>query len=257
MAAKLVKSPNSPKYPLSWAVDKMMLLLEKEGIHPVAPDIMAQHLGYTNSRNGQAASVLGTLRMYGLLVKADHRKDLINEEVKKFKFTPYSEEKTELVQKWLRTPKVFGSILEKYREGLPSDPALRYELIQDLNFSEDASNKLIKILRQSIEFATSFGSVEIVPEENTDTGHDNDIEAVKTDSLETQPKVAEESQNKMPPLIEHQDIKKGNHNTYKVHISGPGLDSVIEVFEEEDLLIVKAMLKKVEKKLASLAGNDE
>lgn len=35
---------------------------------------------------------------------------------------------------------------------------------------------------------------------------------------------------------------------YSVRIKGPGMDSVIVVNDEEDLLIIKAMLKKVEKK---------
>lgn len=39
---------------------------------------------------------------------------------------------------------------------------------------------------------------------------------------------------------------------YSVRIKGPGMDSVIVIHEEEDLLIVEAMLKKVQKKLASI-----
>lgn len=37
---------------------------------------------------------------------------------------------------------------------------------------------------------------------------------------------------------------------FTVRIKGPGMDSLIVINEEEDLLIVKAMLKKVEKRLA-------
>lgn len=39
-------------------------------------------------------------------------------------------------------------------------------------------------------------------------------------------------------------------DTYSVRVTGPGMNSVIEVREDEDLLIVQAMLKKVERALA-------
>jgi hypothetical protein len=43
-----------------------------------------------------------------------------------------------------------------------------------------------------------------------------------------------------------------NEGRFSVRIKGPGMDSVIIVNDEEDLLIIRAMLKKVEKKIASL-----
>lgn len=44
---------------------------------------------------------------------------------------------------------------------------------------------------------------------------------------------------------------------YSVRITGPGMDSVIAVHDEEDLPIVRAMLKKVEKKLLGNPDVDE
>jgi hypothetical protein len=44
---------------------------------------------------------------------------------------------------------------------------------------------------------------------------------------------------------------------YSVRITGPGMDSVIAVNDEEDLLIVKAMLKKVEKRLLEQSSSGQ
>lgn len=44
---------------------------------------------------------------------------------------------------------------------------------------------------------------------------------------------------------------------YSVRITGPGMDSMIAVNDEEDLLIVRAMLKKVEKKLQERSVDGE
>ncbi|AQT61117.1 hypothetical protein [Cellvibrio sp. PSBB023] len=245
MAVITIKTPNSPRFSLSWALDKMLILLEKEGIHPVAPDIMAQHLGYSNSSNGQAATVLGTLRMYGLLLKAPHRKDVISEDIKRFRFTPYDEEKSQLANKWLRTPKLFSTVLTKYQGNLPSDPALRYELIREYNFTEETANKFIKILKESIDFANSFSSAS--------KGSTNDFEEKFEDGIESEINSSNMKDEKMDSDLVGMQVNPQTPvgGGFKVQITGPGMNSSIDINEEEDLLIVEAMLRKVSKKLFS------
>jgi len=241
MAGKTTKTPKSPRYSLPWAVDKMLILLEKEGVHPVAPDIMAQHLGYSNARNGQAATVLGTLRMYGMILKAPHRKDVISEDIKKFKYTPYDEEKHQLADKWLKSPKVFASVLTKYPDNLPSDPALRYELIQEYSFTEEAANKFIKVLKESIEFSQSFSSgANVQGDEDFDDSDDAEV-GDNNDDVALEP-----TKQGISPVITPTPVSS---DKFSVQITGPGINSVIEINEEEDLIIVEAMLKKVSKKV--------
>jgi hypothetical protein len=46
-----------------------------------------------------------------------------------------------------------------------------------------------------------------------------------------------------------------NHNTsYIIHIKGPGMDSKITINEEDDLLILDAMTRKIKKKLNEMGG---
>lgn len=52
-----------------------------------------------------------------------------------------------------------------------------------------------------------------------------------------------------------QDVIKED-GKFSVRIRGPGMDSLILVNEEEDLLIIKAMLKKVEKKLIAVEESE-
>jgi hypothetical protein len=44
--------------------------------------------------------------------------------------------------------------------------------------------------------------------------------------------------------------ENSDSNAFSVRIKGPGMDSVIEINDVEDILIVKAMLKKVEKRIS-------
>lgn len=53
------------------------------------------------------------------------------------------------------------------------------------------------------------------------------------------------------------DDQAPSHRNYVVKIMGPGLNSTIEVHEPEDLMIVAAMLKKVEKALRVEDSADE
>lgn len=62
-----------------------------------------------------------------------------------------------------------------------------------------------------------------------------------------QPLPADSSQSARLPEHTHTQEETGK---FSVRIKGPGMDSLIVVNEEEDLAIVKAMLKKVEKRLA-------
>lgn len=81
-----------------------------------------------------------------------------------------------------------------------------------------------------IEISTLMPQTEL-PAEYGDTG-DQNIEEDKNGQ-------------KSEPEDEPLPIQK----KYTVRISGPGMNSVIEVNEQEDMLIVQAMLKKVEKAL--------
>lgn len=231
------KTPKSPRFPLEWCVNKALILLDKEGIHAVVPDIMAQHLGYKNARSGAAATALGTLRMFGLVIKAPGRKDAVSEELKKFKYTPYEHEKSELVDGWLRKPKLFSIILDKYNNKLPSEAALRYELIQEFGFTENAADKFLKTLNDSISFAGSFEAED--PEGSGPESTDEKLveQMASGAGASAQPQVSNTAL----------DLTVSEDQQYVIQITGPGMNTQIEINEEDDLLVVDAILKKVRK----------
>lgn len=54
------------------------------------------------------------------------------------------------------------------------------------------------------------------------------------------------------PPLEKEEVISTHQKVYVVKVTGPGINSSIEVHEPEDMLIVQAMLKKVEKALQSI-----
>ena len=225
------RTPKSPRESLPWVVDKMLEVLEKEGLHPVAPDVMAQHLGYTNAKNGRAATVLGTIRMYGLIEKGPNRKDVISEDVQRFKYTPSQDEKYNISRKWLSKPNIFSFFLERYPSELPSDKAFRYELISDHGFTEQTANNFIETFKESLEYTESFRP--------DSTIEDSEVEEDKPETLDKPNSELEKKPNK----------QQNNSSDFTVQILGPGMDSTIKVLDEDDIQIVKIMLSKIEKQL--------
>lgn len=231
------KTPKSPRMSLPEVVEKMLEVLDKEGLTPVAPDVMAKHLGYKSARSGRAGTVLGTIRMYGLIEKGPDRKDVISKTVQKFRYTPNLQEKYEICHEWLSNPKLFSYFLEKYPTTLPSDEAFRYELIHDFNFDERSANHFIQIFKDSYSFCLSFSR------ESTDKPmgqvSEHEKEGERTSNVESNPL------NAQGPDTDQQE------NMFKVQIVGPNMNSIINIEELDDLEIVKIMLRKIEKNLDS------
>jgi hypothetical protein len=240
MADKAQKTPKSPRLSLPQAIAKALEVFDKEDLHAVAPDVVAVDLGYTSSRTGAAATVLATLKMFGLLEKASGRKYRVTEDLKRFKYTPNGSEKHSIAQDWFRQPRLFASIIEKHQGKRPSDAAFRYELIQEYGFNETAANRFIKLFRESSEFVESLASD---AEHATDAPDDDEAH---TGAIIDAPDAATEATS---------SSVAADPDQYSIHIKGPGIDSTVLALEEADLLIVEAMLNKVRKKLKEAESN--
>jgi hypothetical protein len=60
-----------------------------------------------------------------------------------------------LLAQWLKKPTLFAELLEKYENSLPSDAALKYDLIQR-GFIPTGVDSVIQVFKRSVEFAKFF-----------------------------------------------------------------------------------------------------
>jgi hypothetical protein len=149
------KSPRAPSMPLDEAVDKASGIYDKERRHAAPVDVIAQNLGYKSANNGAALSAIATLRAFGLLEKAQDGKLAVSKDVETYRFAPSEEMKNSLRIKWLRSPGIFGQLLDGYVGGLPSDANLRFDLIER-GFSPASAESTLGVLKKSVEFARYF-----------------------------------------------------------------------------------------------------
>ena len=165
------RSPNYPQQPLEWAVKCGLTLLEKEQLHSVPVDIIAQNLGYKDAKNGKARSVLANLKAFGILKKAAGGKLVVSQDVQRYKLSPSEEDKISYLKQWVKKPLLYSKLLEKYPDGLPSDAVLIFELVDEHSFNEDAAQKAIDVFRDSLRFVEAQAG-NLASEEDDDANED-------------------------------------------------------------------------------------
>ncbi len=172
------RSPNYPQNSLEWAIRNGLALMEKEGFHPIPPDIIAAHLKYKDANNGAAKRAIASLRAFGLIQKAAGGKLQVNREAQRYKLAPSESDKTIYLQQWLRKPLLYTKLLEKYKEKLPSDAALVYELVDEHGFNESAARNAIAVFRQSLEYVEKHAGVGATktPAEDDSTDEDDEFD---------------------------------------------------------------------------------
>lgn len=158
------------------------------------------------------------------------------------------------------TPPVYNSLYETFKgKKLPVNILDKYLIrefgVEDKNASTVANIflkdlKSIGLIENELIIDIENGAeVEEIDEVITEEDVQDDLMPVKPSY---NPKYADSNRPSQILHIENKN-KEGkierNPNEFVVHIIGPGMDSEIVVKEEEDMLIVEAMLKKVKKKL--------
>ena len=156
--------------PLDEAIDRTAKAYARDRLHPAPTDVMAQHVGYKNANNGAALQALASLRYYGLVERSADGMMAVSKGFESYHYAPDEQLKRKLLVAWLRTPPVFAELLDKYAEGLPSDPTLRHELITQKQFTPSTAENLIAVLRRSVDFVDYFAAQEseMLPASSTD-----------------------------------------------------------------------------------------
>jgi len=153
------KSPRAPSSSLPDAFERALKIYAKERLHPMPTEVFAQNMGYKSANNGTALQMIASLRYFGLAERVSDGVLAISKDVESLKFAPNDSLKADLLKKFLRTPTLYEELLDKYASALPSDPNLRYELIQR-GFAPSAAESVLIAFRQSVEFAGYYAQGE-------------------------------------------------------------------------------------------------
>jgi hypothetical protein len=199
----------------------------------------AESLG--KKRGGAFQALVGAAVKYGLI--ENKRGQLsVTPLYREYKLAYNKQEQDAFAQQaFLRVP-LFRAIYERFREQrLPVDHFERL-LIREFEVPEAVASRVGKYF---IEGAKLIGLLNADnsfsrPQSGT-TVPSSDAEDTTIDTPEDEPEKVVSDKRLLDSFVSPEN--------FTVRISGPGMDLVLAVNEEEDLAIVATMLKKVEKKL--------
>lgn len=209
-------------------------------------EMAAEKLGKQPS-SGAYRALVGAAVKYGLLVSKKGQL-AVTQLFRDIKLAYDQEEEIKEMQKAFLSPPLFASVFSRF-EDRPL-PVNHFEklLIREFDVPDNFASRVASYFLEGAKHCGLLGEDHILSKANGNT--DEVIE--NSDDLEEEPEPVESAQRQnhiepvQPPEVDAAHEKDGK---FSVRIKGPGIDSLIVVNEEEDLDIVKAMLKKVQKKL--------
>lgn len=183
------RSPNFPALTFTEALEATKKIWAKEKRHPMSLDLASQHLEY-KAANGASMAIIAAMKRYGLMVASG--KDLrISDDAHTILVYPDGvPERTATIRRLAMMPALFGEVLAKFPDGLPSDANLQGRLQHEWKFaSPKAADTFIKALKEAVELSGNG----IVAGE----GGSGDNGGVVT--TEDAPKMTPDSSIKQPP----------------------------------------------------------
>jgi hypothetical protein len=230
------KSPRAPSLSLENAIEKVSKIYEKEGRHAIPIELAAKDLGYKDAKNGAALGVLASLKYFGLLIKPKAGYLAVSKDFEDYKYNPNDDSKRSILRNWLRNPQVFGDLLSRFVERLPSDAALKYELI-NLGFSDTAASECTSIFLQSVEYAKFYEDSNFGEISANDNAEQSDVpDELLVDDFEKKTNLRDANQFQKSPIFETDRIP--------IRLSG-GRKAWLEIpvpFYEKDKEQIKAQV---------------
>lgn len=173
----------------------------------------------------------------------------------------YSEdERNQALTKAFLAPQVFQELYDRFQGKKLPITLLEKMLIREYGVSSNRASRVSKYFTDGLEFLgliDSTGNVESVIKTGIDENYE-DEDSIKNEdesgSINSR-KDLRDSNNEtiVPKNLNNQIINK---DKFVVHLVGPGMNSTIEINDEDDLIIVNATLNKIKKKIQESEGNN-
>lgn len=152
------RSPNYPAISLENAIKKARVVLDKEGRHEAAVNVVLADWGYTNFQSSNAQGNLSALVKYGLLKSSGQgrdRKVQLSESAIKILLDEreYSPDRNRLIKDAALLPPIHKELWTKWGASLPSDGNIRTFLLIEKEFNAAVIDEFIKNYKATIAFA--------------------------------------------------------------------------------------------------------
>lgn len=194
--------------------------------------------------SGAYSALVGAAVKYGLLNNKKGQLE-VTQLYRDIKLAYNDSELQKATQKAFLTPALFAAIYDRFNN--KPLPVSHFEklLIREFDVPDSFASRLSNYFLEGAKQSGLLGEGNVLSRDSDNADeiidNGNDPEATTNTTEPVKPKQSATLE------VSHPAEEDGK---FSVRIKGPGMDSLIVVNEEEDLYIVKAMLKKVEKRLA-------
>lgn len=149
------KKPQAPSMSLSEAIEKVRVIYSRDGRHTIPTESAADALGYKNARSGSAITTLASIKMFGLLHVPQSGHLAVDLSFEEYEFSPNESRKLNILLEWVKTPKIYSELFQRFEGSMPSDATLKYELVK-LGFTGKGLQKFIKTFKDSVQFSKYY-----------------------------------------------------------------------------------------------------
>jgi hypothetical protein len=149
------RSPSYPAINLETAIQRARLLYDKERHYLTPVATIASHWGY-RSLNGPAMGAIAALKKYGLLDEegaGEARKAKLSELADVILVHPDESQRKAAIREAALRPPMHREMWDKYRDQLPSEQNLLWELTRNRGFTETGAKEFIPVYRATVAFA--------------------------------------------------------------------------------------------------------
>lgn len=203
------------------------------------------------STSGAYKALIGAAVKYGLLINKKGQL-VVSELYRDVKLAYDEKEATKVTQKAFLSPPLFNAVFVRFEN--KSLPINHFEklLIREFDVPEQLASRVANYFLEGAKQCEMLGEGNVLSREKEAIGDviENEADVSSSDIYQSTYDATVATGNATPPNV-HTNSEQvvEEDGKFSVRIKGPGMDTLLVINEEEDLLIVKAMLKKVERQL--------
>jgi hypothetical protein len=154
---KVHRSPSYPVFDLAEAIQKADAVYKGEKRSATTPDVVASHLGYSQAK-GPGGRAVSALRQFGLLEDNNGKCRISDLGYTLIQYDRDSQEWKTAAAEAAKLPTLFRELADEYSGELPSDAALRNDLLRK-GFNPAAISDVVSIFRSTMSLAGQEGSL--------------------------------------------------------------------------------------------------
>lgn len=169
---------------------------------------------------------------------------------KNIKLAYNEDEKNENLRSSFFSPRLFSNLYDRFKGRELPISMLPKLLIREFNVDEDAGSRISGYFVEGLRFLNLLDGNKLIEISN---GKTNSAEEIDTVEEKESGLIFNQESNVNPGITQQaQEVLSLNNSVYTIHLKGPGMDSKITISEDEDFLILDAMVKKIRRKMNEL-----